>query len=133
MNSNLPTQLDTLDNILAAEAPLLPSSGFALSVMDSIRAEASEPARNFSPAIHFPWARILPGAILALALLFWFLFRTATLLQANIHTIVQQPALPASIQLSAPLTTIGWLLVALASSLLPSLLIRKLMGRSALL
>ena len=126
-------QTDPIDRILTSEAPILPTSGFALSVMDSIRAEAAEPARKFSSAIRFPWARVLPGAILALALLVWVLLRNVSALFADLHTTSPQLAQPTNLPLTTPLTTIGWLFLALAASLLPLLLIRKMMGRSALL
>jgi hypothetical protein len=58
-----------LDRLLQAHlaAPaeqLTPSSGFALSVMDSIHQQATEP-----PPIAFPWRRVLPGAIAILCAL----------------------------------------------------------------
>lgn len=146
MNTNHPTQpnpildplerlqaVDNLDQILANEAPILPTSGFALSVMDSIRTEATQPASKFSSAIHFPWARILPGAILALALLIWLLWKFSAALLAELNSGANQLAQPAHIQLTTSLTTFGWLLLALTASLLPLLLIRKLMGSSELL
>jgi hypothetical protein len=39
---------------------ILPSSGFALAVMDAVRREAAAP-----PPIPFPWRRALPGMIVA--------------------------------------------------------------------
>ena len=54
-----------LDRILSREENLLPSSGFAASVMASVRSEASTP-----PPIPFPWKRVTPGlAVAGLALL----------------------------------------------------------------
>jgi hypothetical protein len=56
-----------LDRILSSEAGLVPSSGFASSVMDAVRNEASAP-----PPIPFPWKRALPGiaaGVLALVVL----------------------------------------------------------------
>jgi hypothetical protein len=54
MNSN--QQPDKLDRILLEENALLPSSGFAASVMESIQEQAAEPA-----PIPFPWKLALPG------------------------------------------------------------------------
>lgn len=51
---------DELDRILSNEEEILPSSGFAASVMEAVRREASAP-----PAIPFPWLRALPGIIVA--------------------------------------------------------------------
>ncbi len=57
---------DEINRILSREDEILPSSGFAVSVMDAVRREAALP-----PPIPFPWKRALPGlvvAVLALAL-----------------------------------------------------------------
>jgi hypothetical protein len=124
---------DPLDRILLTEAPLLPTSGFALSVMDSIRDEASQSESKFSSTISFPWTRILPGAILALSLLAWLIWKSAAAAFSELSTESFQLALPTHLQLTAPMNAVLWLLVALAASLLPMLLIRRIMGRSALL
>jgi hypothetical protein len=47
---------DEIDRILSHEEELLPSSGFADSVMEAVRREAAAP-----PPIPFPWKRALPG------------------------------------------------------------------------
>lgn len=47
---------EELDRILLEEDALLPSSGFALSVMDAIEEQARQPQ-----AIPFPWKQALPG------------------------------------------------------------------------
>jgi hypothetical protein len=49
---------DEIDHILSREDEILPSSGFAVSVMDAVRREASAP-----PPIPFPWKRALPGLV----------------------------------------------------------------------
>lgn len=51
---------DEIDPILSHEEELLPSSGFAASVMDAVRREAVVP-----PPIPFPWKRALPGLVAA--------------------------------------------------------------------
>lgn len=47
-----------IDRILSREDEILPSSGFAVSVMDAVRREAAAP-----PPIPFPWKRALPGLV----------------------------------------------------------------------
>jgi hypothetical protein len=47
---------DDLGRILATEEPLIPSSGFAASVMEQVREAASAP-----PPLPFPWRRFLFG------------------------------------------------------------------------
>ena len=50
--------IDEIDGILARQDQILPSSGFAVSVMDAVRREAAAP-----PPIPFPWKRALPGLV----------------------------------------------------------------------
>ena len=47
-----------IHRILSREDAILPSSGFAISVMDAVRREAAAP-----PPIPFPWKRALPGLV----------------------------------------------------------------------
>jgi len=49
-----------INRILSREDEILPSSGFAVSVMDAVRREAAAP-----PPIPFPWKRALPGLVVA--------------------------------------------------------------------
>lgn len=51
---------DEINRILSREDEMLPSSGFAVSVMDAVRREAAAP-----PPIPFPWKRALPGLVVA--------------------------------------------------------------------
>src|SRR5262249_46712231 len=50
---------DEFDRIMSEEE-ILPSSGFAASVMEAVQREAAAP-----PPIPFPWKRALPGAVFA--------------------------------------------------------------------
>ena len=47
-----------IDRILSREEEILPSSGFAASVMGAVRREAAAP-----PPLPFPWKRALPGLV----------------------------------------------------------------------
>src|SRR5271169_6092282 len=51
---------DEMNRILSSEDEILPSSGFAVSVMDAVRRESAAP-----PPIPFPWKRALPGLVVA--------------------------------------------------------------------
>ena len=53
---------DDIDRLLAHKEEILPSSGFALSVMEAVRQEATWP-----PLLAFPWRRALPGLVALLA------------------------------------------------------------------
>ena len=57
-----PSQPSQLDRILLEQDLLLPSSGFAASVMDSIQQQSPTPA-----PIPFPWKLALPGFAALLA------------------------------------------------------------------
>ena len=57
---------DEIDRILSRQDEIVPSSGFAASVMEAVRREAAVP-----PPIPFPWKRAMAGLVvggLALAL-----------------------------------------------------------------
>ena len=49
-----------MNRILSRDDEILPSSGFAASVMQAVRREAAAP-----PPIPFPWKRALPGVVVA--------------------------------------------------------------------
>ena len=53
---------DDLDRILASEELLVPSSGFAASVLERVRESAA------APPLPFPWRRFLLGLLATLAL-----------------------------------------------------------------
>jgi hypothetical protein len=66
LGRSISNEEDEMNRILSREDEILPSSGFAVSVMDAVRREAAAP-----PPIPFPWKRALPGLVaggLALAL-----------------------------------------------------------------
>ena len=82
-------QQDAIDLLIeahfhASPGDLLPSSGFAQSVMQSIHAEAVEP-----PPIEFPWRRILPAAVVILCALLTF---SVSLVRNGIHFATASPA-----------------------------------------
>jgi hypothetical protein len=80
---NTHEQSDKLDQILLEQDSLLPSSGFAVSVMDAIQQQATAPA-----PIPFPWKLALPG-IAALLAGFVVLCR---LILTTIHSMSQASA-----------------------------------------
>jgi hypothetical protein len=49
---------DDIDRVLSNEDSIVPSSGFAASVMEAVQREAETP-----PPIPFPWKRALPGLV----------------------------------------------------------------------
>jgi len=98
---------DKMDQILAAEEELAPSSGFLASVMERVREEAAAP-----PPIPFPWKRALPGMVAAAGGLGWVAVgavrnglagaRSISLEQMRVSTALMRPSEQA-----------GWVAVAL--------------------
>ena len=118
---------DMIDNILASEEELVPSSGFMASVMESVREEAAAPE-----PIPFPWKLALPGILLAAGVLGWGAFELVrALLPALRGTPIALPHL--STWAVQPLEEAGWVAMALGASLLSWLFSRRLAGRSGLL
>jgi len=119
--------LNSIDPILASEAPLVPSSGFLASVMERVREEAVAP-----PPIPFPWKRALPGMTLLVGVFGWGFFE---FVRGGLPTAaavsVAIPHLSASEMQT--LEQAGWVGFALGVSLLSWLLSRRLVGRTGLL
>lgn len=83
-----PAENEEIDHMLSSEDEILPSSGFAVAVMDAIQREAATP-----PPIPFPWKRALPGmvvggfifvlALVAVVAIFVYLPMTSTIPQVS--------------------------------------------------
>ena len=115
---------EMLDRILANEEELIPSSGFAASVMDHIREEAAAPQ-----PIPFPWKRAVPGIALAAAVFGWSAFELTRRALAQAHS---GPPAPIHLSLSAlpPVESVGWVAIALGLSLASWTLARFMTGGS---
>jgi hypothetical protein len=116
-----------MDQILASEEALIPSSGFLAAVMERVREEAAAPA-----PIPFPWKRALPGMVVV-----------AGILGASAFELVRH-ALPAARELTLaaphistamerPLEQAGWVALALGASLFSWMLSKRVAGRSGLI
>jgi hypothetical protein len=90
---------DDLDRILSKEPEIIPSSGFAVSVMDAVRREAAAP-----PPIPFPWQRALPGLCAAGFVIVWAFVMAITLF---IHGPATQPV-PAELPSVFDSISRGW-------------------------
>jgi hypothetical protein len=78
---------DELDRILSPD-DVQPSSGFAASVMDAVRAESAAP-----PPIPFPWTRALPVLLVAaVALIAVAVAGIAALVQVSRETVAPELA-----------------------------------------
>jgi hypothetical protein len=120
---------EQLDRILTQEDALMPSSGFAASVMDAIQDQAAEPA-----PIPFPWKLALPG----IAALFAAIVIIARLTVSAIQGMGQNSS-GASFLSQANLDLVlssfarvqaGPALLAIAAALICTLLCRRLGARS---
>lgn len=122
-----PIETAEMDRMLAGEEELVPSSGFLAAVMERVREEAAAPA-----PIPFPWARAVPGIVLAASVFGWGAFELGRCAWAAMSTISFNPSLlPAAVD--RPLQEAGWVMMALAASLLSWLLSRRLAGRAGTL
>jgi hypothetical protein len=73
------TEHAEIDLILSREQEILPSSGFAVLVMNAVRRESQAP-----PPIPFPWKRALPGVLVGgFALALVLIAIAAAILQAD--------------------------------------------------
>ena len=116
-----------VDEILATEEELAPSSGFLAAVMERVHEEAKMPA-----PIPFPWKRALPGLVLAVLVFGWVGIEFVRLgISAIKQTSWVAPHFaPAMVH---PMQQAGWVALALGISLVSWLLARRLAGRSGLL
>jgi hypothetical protein len=95
---------DDLDQALSSEDTIIPSSGFAATVMDGVRREALIP-----PPIPFPWRRALPGLALCAGVF-------VTLFMGNSSRPGYGLA-PGWTLEAAKITEAGWIALALLASL----------------
>ncbi len=127
---------DDIDRILRQHDEIVPSSGFAASVMDAVRREASAP-----PPIPFPWKRALPIVLLAafaLALVVAgsavFILHVATMQGAQSQTLsaapISLPSLSSLTLLGTAATTWIWAAISLVVAWVSVKLSMRLSGGS---
>ncbi len=117
---------EKLDQILATEEELVPSSGFLTSVMERVQDEAAAPA-----PIPFPWKRIVLGIAIVAGLLVVGVVEMARQGLPDFHVRAMVPQF--SFVLTRPMEGLGWVSAALGISLASWLLSKRIMGRSELL
>jgi hypothetical protein len=126
-----------IGHILAGEEELLPSSGFAASVMERVRQEAALPAPT-----PFPWVKAIVLILLASGAACWGAVELVRiglpglgltgLNQLGLNWLTNPPQhLSAGVVRS--LEEAGWVALALCSSLVSWLVSRRLAGRGGLL
>jgi hypothetical protein len=126
-----------IGHILAGEEELMPSSGFAVSVMDRVRQEAALPA-----PIPFPWKKAIVLILLASGCIVWSAVELVriglpgldlTALGQSTQSWLTLSLPPLSVVQVRSLEQAGWVALALGISLLSWLLSRRLAGRGGLL
>ena len=120
-------QTAAIDRTLAAEEELVPSSGFAATVMARVREEAAVPA-----PIPFPWKRMAPGLVLAAGMIGWGAWQAVRSAWPAMQEFAQNPPpIPATVLLQ--LEEAGWVALALAVSWIAWILSQRLVRRSGLM
>jgi hypothetical protein len=125
------THRGAIDNILASEDQLVPSSGFVASVMERVREESIAPK-----PIPFPWKLALPGMVLAAGTIGWLIYEFIRMalsgtLTGGLTSSLTMPQIPAAAQQS--LMPAIWIALALVISLASWAFSRRLIRRSSLL
>lgn len=115
-----------VDAHLAGTAELLaPSSGFVLSVMESVRAEASAP-----PPIAFPWRRVVPGLVAVLCGLIALVAFAVRALQTGAAGLAAPSRAWLTLAFTRGEATLCWVLLAGCLSIAAVAVSFRLAGRS---
>jgi hypothetical protein len=77
---------DEIDRALSREDDILPSSGFAASVINAVQREAATP-----PPIPFPWKRAMPGLVVAVLTLILVLVEGVIAIPQSARTSTSSP------------------------------------------
>lgn len=115
-----------LDGILSGERAIVPSSGFAASVMEKVRREAAAP-----PPIPFPWKRALPGMAACAAVLMGAFFARHSGVRPEVATAPDwQPVVSSvsAVWAEAVRWGLGWVVLALLIPLGSVALSKQLTG-----
>jgi hypothetical protein len=120
-------KLGRLEEILATEEELVPSSGFLAAVMERVEEESRTPA-----PIPFPWKRAVPGLVLTAAVFGW---GAVELVRLGVPAMKAHPMAAPHVSLAMPLSLeqAGWVALSLGISLASWLLTKRIMGRSEML
>jgi hypothetical protein len=119
---------ELLDRILATEEELVPSSGFAASVMERIREEATAPR-----PIPFPWKRAIPGLVLAAGVFGWGAAELTRQAFSAAHIAAPAISLHVPVSMLRSAEGIGWAAIALGTSFASWLFSRFMIADSRLL
>jgi hypothetical protein len=113
---------ERIDEILATEPGLAPSSGFLASVMQRVLEEAAAP-----PPIPFPWKRFAPGMVVAAGVLGWGAVELIRFAAPRLSQVkIGPPHISAA--MTQPLEQAGWVVAAFAVSLVSWMISRRAAG-----
>ena len=110
---------ERIDQILAKEHELVPSSGFLSSVMERVREETAAPL-----PIPFPWKRFVPGMVIAAGVLGWGTVELVRFVGPRLSEVKLTPPYIAP-AMTAPLEQAVWVVATLAVSLVSWMLSRR--------
>ena len=116
---------DNLDRIFSDEPDVVPSAAFVRNVLAAVRREAATPK-----PISFPWMRAIPG--LAICIVGLMVFLAVGLVQFRGEPVAgPAPRIFVDLIQGANNVGLGWIVLALAASLVPTRLVlaRKVMAR----
>ena len=120
---------DELDRVFSPQDEIVPSSGFATSVMEAVRREAAAETTEFPP-IAFPWVRALPVFVALAAVLGMMIAGFIELVRMPSTGVAKEWTLPPAVEHALLQDNIGWIAFALLLGLLSSLVsIRLAVGR----
>jgi len=109
---------DNLDRILSADRDIVPSSAFVRNVMAVVRHEAS----TLAP-ISFPWRRVVPGLAICAVALTAFLIVAIMQFRGGLAVAGPVPRVFVIVVEDANRVGLGWIVLALVASFLPTRLL----------
>jgi len=115
---------DELDRMLSPHDEIVPSSGFAASVMEAVQQEAQA-----SQPIPFPWVRALPVFVAMAVVVAMLIIGFVEVARMPASTVTEW-TLPPAVEHALMQANVGWIAFALVLTLLSSLVsIRLAVGK----
>jgi hypothetical protein len=117
------TKRDAMEEILATEEALIPSSGFTARVMEQVREEAAAPK-----PIPFPWRRAAVGVVLVVGVFAWVGVELTRQVMHAVRTGTTTQSLPIAMPALGALGPWEWVTIAFGITVASWILARRLAG-----
>lgn len=114
---------DEIDRILSSEAEIIPSSGFAESVMEAVRREAEDPQ-----PIPFPWKQAIAGIAVWIVVVGLVVTEFVQHAYMDSHITLAQMPQVMTVMKSVWDSGLNWIALALAMSLVSLTAIKRLLS-----